>query len=735
MLISPTICHAQGQFVNCDSVSDPQFYYNGFSFTGTQPASNTWVPGQTYAVTAGGWGVSPAGCLYEVIRVYNPAGQIDPYVTTSPVFEAPGQLIPYANYVDATHTSFTLTVASGAPDETDIIQLVCEVCFLSASEYKVQISIQTPLPPPPPPPPCGTITIDSVTPSTWTMGKTYQVTITGTDFVAPSTSDDPTYCQQNVTQLWVEQGENSYPPDFTVVSPTQITATINIDASTSLTAGSATLWAGNCYDGCVTETTVPVQIVNCDVPTISSISPSTWFAGRTYNPVTITGTNFTTTANATAACPVTAVNITAADNSVVPIANVSVDSDKKITLAGVTPPASDPTETATVTVGAAPNTANSANLATQPQILGNQIQCDPSMNCTQPVISTADGTTPPTQNAVVGQQIKLTTPALPGSITATSTTWTVPSSPANIGARVFGPIDAYNNPTSASATATVLTSPSLTTYWLYPKPSVPVTYQYCVNIPGLSADDIANGLNCSLVANAAFNVTGPTATIAPSLSLSSTPPVTGVWWVSPPDSGCNGWQYLSFGTLVLPTTNCELAVDKDGIGFLASPQPDSGRFEWVQMITSNILTGTAPGQEVAPNVGATGLDTYYPYPTIDTNWNTVNDAPTVSLNDPALTTKSRAFSATMYLLWTGNASDVRGRDTNYIDVPIGYISWSVNGTADQNTAATPPWSLDPASGQTPAAFKLSTDDGTATHGLPAWTTVAYPNTTTPGNTQ
>jgi 3D (Asp-Asp-Asp) domain-containing protein len=267
LLISPTICHAQGQFVNCDSVTDPQFYYNGFSFTGTQPASNTWVPGQTYTVTAGGWGVSPAGCLYEVIRVYNSAGQIDPYVTTSPVFEAPGQLIPYANYVDATHTSFTLTVASGAPDETDIIQLVCEVCFLSASEYKVQISIQTPLPPPPPPPPCGTITIDSVTPSTWTMGKTYQVTITGTDFVAPSTSDDPTYCQQNVTRLWVEQGGNYYSPDFTVVSPTQINATIKMDASTSLTAGSATLWAENCDDGCVTETSVPVQIVS--VPTIT----------------------------------------------------------------------------------------------------------------------------------------------------------------------------------------------------------------------------------------------------------------------------------------------------------------------------------------------------------------------------------------------------------------------------------------------------------------------------------
>jgi hypothetical protein len=177
-----------------------------------------------------------------------------------------------------------------------------------------------------------------------------------------------------------------------------------------------------------------------------------------------------------------------------------------------------------------------------------------------------------------------------------------------------------------------------------------------------------------------------------------------------------------------------VAVDKDGIGFFAGPPPNDGKFEWVQIISSNVLTGIAPGQEVAPNIGATGLDTFYPYPTIDANWNSVNDAPTVSLDDPALTSKSRAFSATMYLLWTGNANDIRGQDVNYIDVPLGYLSWSINGTADQNTAATPPWFLDPVQGPTVlSSFIPSTDDGTATHGLPAWATVAYPNTTTPGN--
>lgn len=135
------------------------------------------------------------------------------------------------------------------------------------------------------------------------------------------------------------------------------------------------------------------------------------------------------------------------------------------------------------------------------------------------------------------------------------------------------------------------------------------------------------------------------------------------------------------------------------------------------MITSNILTGTAPGQEVAPNVGATGLDTYYPYPTIDTNWNTVNDAPTVSLNDPALSTKSRAFFATMYLLWTGNAGDVQGRDTNYIEVPIGYVTWSFVGTAKYSTNASL-WSAK-GNGTWTANYQPSTDTGD-THGLPIW---------------
>jgi hypothetical protein len=81
----------------------------------------------------------------------------------------------------------------------------------------------------------------------------------------------------------------------------------------------------------------------------------------------------------------------------------------------------------------------------------------------------------------------------------------------------------------------------------------------------------------------------------------------------------------------------------------------------------------------------------------------------------------------MYLMWTGNADDVQGTDPNYIDVPLGYVDWSISGTANQDKKLSPPWSLALDQGPTPTpTFTPSTDDGTATHGLPVWTNVVEP---------
>jgi hypothetical protein len=94
-------------------------------------------------------------------------------------------------------------------------------------------------------------------------------------------------------------------------------------------------------------------------PTIASVSPSTWFAGKTYNNVVITGTGFTTADKATAACPATPVSIAAADGSAVPVSGVNVASATRIVVT-VRPPANDPTETATVTVGTTPSTGTAS---------------------------------------------------------------------------------------------------------------------------------------------------------------------------------------------------------------------------------------------------------------------------------------------------------------------------------------------------------------------------------------
>ena len=371
--------------------------------------------------------------------------------------------------------------------------------------------------------------------------------------------------------------------------------------------------------------------------------------------------------------------------------------------ATVAPDVSDPTETAEITIG---NSSNGGAVSARTQILGNQIQCDPSLNCTQKVISTTDGSTPPTQTVVAGQTIKLTTPALPSGVTATSTTWTVGGT--NIGERVFGTDDSEGNPISASASPTVLTNPSLTTYWLYPNASVPVTFKYCTNIQG------ANPVNqCSLFANATFNVSGPTAQIT---ALLSPPSATGVWWVSPPT--CGNAQYLDFGVL---EPGCVWSPINYGIAFeaanVANVPAGGGQFAWTQIITTNVVDGTAPSG-VVPLYQGIGLDTSDPYtPTATNPIFMTADAPGISLTGTNLTTENLTFWATMYLLWSSNV------DPNSINVPLGYVSWDITGTADYSASATPPWSLDPVQVPASATFSPSYDDGTSTHGLPTWSSI------------
>jgi hypothetical protein len=437
-------------------------------------------------------------------------------------------------------------------------------------------------------------TITCVSPDKWHAGKTYTVLLAG---VIPGNASPTVLPGCDYTEVFVydDSGYLWMSIDGTYIGTNRTSFTITVPANIPSETAYVTL---TCDGGCSTAQ-APVQIVGCLTPTITSISPSTWFAGKTYDNVAIVGTNFITKDKANAGCAETAVNITAADGSVVPIANISVESDKKITLTGVAPPASDPTETATVTVGTAPNTANSANLATQPQILGNQIQCNPSMNCTQPVISTDDGTDPPLQNVVVGQQVALTTPDLPSGMTATKMTWTAD------GTRIAG-----YAPTTASASVQELKDNDLkkanvTFYWVYPENPIEVAYEYCVDIPGV-------GNQCSEEAKAEFEVDGPTGgsmsftPFAPAVTISNLTACTdshGYTWPGGP------WMYYATGVTGLACPG-EANYPAYGINFDAPTgysNDSGGSYLLVQLISSDTTTGESVGTSVA------GLDTDYPY--------------------------------------------------------------------------------------------------------------------------
>ena len=83
-------------------------------------------------------------------------------------------------------------------------------------------------------------------------------------------------------------------------------------------------------------------------PVITSVTPSTWVAGQTYN-ITIVGTGF---ADNSGLCEAFYLNATLTNGASVPLSNVSFVSATQVT-ATVTPDASDPTQTACVTVSVA----------------------------------------------------------------------------------------------------------------------------------------------------------------------------------------------------------------------------------------------------------------------------------------------------------------------------------------------------------------------------------------------
>ena len=504
--------------------------------------------------------------------------------------------------------------------------------------------------------------ITSITPNTWIAGQATNITITGTAFSPGGyIVDGSIVCTMTQIEATLGSGAVTFSKE-TVVSPTEITATATPDASDPtetacitpqdqpillgvpfrprpLASAAATPAPGAAGSSCTFVNTyqeiiysgITVQIVNCPTPTITSISPSTWFAGKAYDHVVIKGTNFITQDKATAACPVTAVNIAAADGSSVPVSNVNVVDKTRITLT-VAPPADDPTEAATVTAGTAPNTSAPPTPA---QILGNQIQCDPSMNCSQNVISTTDGSDPPVQNVVVGQQIKLTTPDLPATVEPTKTTWTAG------GTKIAG-----YNPSAGKTDVTPLKAADLkqaniTFYWVYPNSAspvaIPVTYAYCVNIPGLSAAQVASNLNCSLTANASFNLSGPG---DEQMNVEPYDAVVINKIVDRQPCLPVDWDFfLQYGVIAgYDNKSCPgmggVTGNPPGIKFAQPEASSSGNYSFVQFIKQSTTTYHEGKNGTLSCPTKPGLDTFYPYPQFSDG--TTSDSPSVLLGDVLL---------------------------------------------------------------------------------------------------
>ena len=142
------------------------------------------------------------------------------------------------------------------------------------------------------------------------------------------------------------------------VSPTLILGPNQLQLSVTIAAKAPTgmdYVLIRCAD-CDSAAYAPVQIIGCAQPTITSVTPSTWFAGKSCD-VTITGTNFVTQAAnaANPACPITPLTVTVGTGNVT-VTDVQVNSATQNSFIGQ-PDANDPTETATITVGTTPNTA------------------------------------------------------------------------------------------------------------------------------------------------------------------------------------------------------------------------------------------------------------------------------------------------------------------------------------------------------------------------------------------
>ncbi|MGB0124203.1 MAG: IPT/TIG domain-containing protein [Silvibacterium sp.] len=415
---------------------------------------------------------------------------------------------------------------------------------------------------------------------------------------------------------------------------------------------------------------------------MTSVQPTAFFAGETTS-ITINGSNFIAPGNANN-CPQTQLSVTAGSDDV-EVSSLNIVSSSQMT-ATVVPLATDPPGTASISVA---NT--NLNGGWLPATTTASVLPVPAIQWNNNTIS---GANPPTQSAVIGQQINLTIDptTLPTGIAVTQNTWTVGGT--NIGAY------AATN-TSSTITPTDLTQSSLNTYWVYASTkgnSLGVTYQYCVNIPGF-------GNACSPNATAKFNISGGGKMSSNAYNKLTIDTLT-------PCGGGSAGPFLVYGNIT--GTSCVANPGGTwGISFKPSGAPSGGTYSYVQLINSDTRTLTATNTITCTH--DQGIDGGYPYSGIIPNTNPPQalDAPGDPLQNGY--TATRSFNATMFLMWTSNVA-------NSIPVPIGYQTWDFSGSAQQNSSGK--WTATTSGTPGVVGSFISSSGTQPNNGYPAWTMVS-----------
>jgi subtilase family serine protease len=436
-------------------------------------------------------------------------------------------------------------------------------------------------------------------------------------------------------------------------SPTgnSVSFTLKVEVTERLAVGTQTLEYGPTPEGF------------CGSPTITSISPNAWFAGRTYGPstvpVTITGMRFNP--SGTQSCPITVLTAPAA----LGLSNVTVVDQTHI-LASVSPLASAQTQSVMVTAGTSSITG---------YILGTPvIQQDLDTGLTNVSLP---ANPPP---AVIGQQIHLKTApnqgTLPGGLTTKSSKWTLSGTNVKGYSITYG---AGNDATAAQVQSIQnddLGKDEITFYWVKPANPLPITFTYCVNIAGLS-----DPYDCSLPATAQFNVQGPTG----DLMISATMPIDG--------SGVNDSRLID-GNSKFGLTGVPVALGTVGIDFNSNaiPVPNYNQsFTFVQKVSDDKQVLNSLGAR--PPTSESGLDNTFPYAYVSPN--ETYDAPGVLLPD-IYGESWETFTATMYLMWdpalpsgcaiaktiqngNGTFTPTQSTCTKSIPVPLSSVTWHWSG--------------------------------------------------------